>query len=137
MRRLAIGFIPLTDAAVLIAAAERGFAAAEGIEIELHKEVSWANVRDKVNIGMLDGAHMLGPLAIAGQMCNIRGFRLADAAYDEGLIIYPRRPLNGLRGDHVLIAPPLIVTRAEIQELLERLDRALATTGAQLPPTAG
>ena len=51
--------------------------------------------------------------------------------------IYPRRPLNGLRGDHVLIAPPLIITRAEIQELLERLDRALAKTEAQLPPTGG
>lgn len=62
-------------------------------------------------------------------------FRLTDAAYDEGLIIYPRRPLNGLRGDHVMIAPPLIITRAEIQELLERLDRALAATEAQLPPT--
>lgn len=68
MRRLAIGFIPLTDAAVLIAAAERGFASAEGIEIELHKEVSWANIRDKVNVGLLDGAHMLGPLAIASSL---------------------------------------------------------------------
>lgn len=68
MRRLAIGFIPLTDAAVLIAAAERGFAMAEGIEIELHREVSWANIRDKVNIGLLDGAHMLGPLAIASSL---------------------------------------------------------------------
>lgn len=68
MRRLAIGFIPLTDAAVVIAAAERGFASAEGIEIELHKEVSWANIRDKVNVGMLDGAHMLGPLAIASSL---------------------------------------------------------------------
>ena len=68
MRRLSIGFIPLTDAAVLIAAAERGFAMAEGIEIALHKEVSWANIRDKVNIGLLDGAHMLGPLAIASSL---------------------------------------------------------------------
>ncbi|MFG1282834.1 CmpA/NrtA family ABC transporter substrate-binding protein [Xanthobacter autotrophicus] len=68
MRRLAMGFIPLTDAAVLIAAAERGFAMAEGIEIELHKEVSWANIRDKVNVGLLDGAHMLGPLAIASSL---------------------------------------------------------------------
>ncbi|WP_245263375.1 CmpA/NrtA family ABC transporter substrate-binding protein [Azorhizobium doebereinerae] len=63
-----MGFIPLTDAAVLIAAAERGFAMAEGIEIALHKEVSWANIRDKVNVGLLDGAHMLGPLAIASSL---------------------------------------------------------------------
>ncbi|HQS11188.1 MAG: nitrate transporter [Rhizobiales bacterium 24-66-13] len=68
MRRLAMGFIPLTDAAVLIAAAERGFSMAEGLEIDLHKEVSWANIRDKVNVGLLDGAHMLGPLAIASSL---------------------------------------------------------------------
>lgn len=68
MTRLAIGFIPLTDAAVLIACAERGFAAAEGLEINLHREVSWANIRDKVNVGLLDGAHMLAPLAIASSL---------------------------------------------------------------------
>ena len=68
MRRLAIGFIPLTDAAVLVAAAKLGFAAAEGLEIDLHREVSWANIRDKVNVGLLDGAHMLAPLAIASSL---------------------------------------------------------------------
>lgn len=60
-------------------------------------------------------------------------FLLTDAAYDEGLIVYPRRPINGLKGDHVLIAPPLIITRKEIKELLERLDRALARVANQLP----
>ncbi len=60
-------------------------------------------------------------------------FLLTDAAYDEGLIVYPRRPINGLKGDHVMIAPPLIITRREVGELLERLDRALARTEAMLP----
>jgi adenosylmethionine-8-amino-7-oxononanoate aminotransferase len=60
-------------------------------------------------------------------------FLLTDEAYDEGLIVYPRRPINGLKGDHVMIAPPLIITREEIGELLERLDRALARTVAKLP----
>ena len=50
---------------------------------------------------------------------------LADIAYEEGLIIYPRRPINGLRGDHVLIAPPLVITAEEVTELLRRLDRSL------------
>jgi NitT/TauT family transport system ATP-binding protein len=68
MRRLSIGFIPLTDAAVVIACAERGFAAAEGLRLDLHREVSWANIRDKVNVGLLDGAHMLAPLAIASSL---------------------------------------------------------------------
>lgn len=57
---------------------------------------------------------------------------LTDEAYDEGLIIYPRRSINGLSGDHVLVAPPLIVTENEIQEILERLDRAFTRTVAKL-----
>ncbi len=59
-------------------------------------------------------------------------FILTDEAYDEGLIVYPRRPIKGLRGDHIMVAPPLIVTRKEIKELLELLDRALARTEARL-----
>lgn len=62
---LKIGFIALNDAAVLIAADARGLFAAEGLEVELVREVSWATIRDKVNVGALDGAHMLAPLALA------------------------------------------------------------------------
>jgi len=54
------------------------------------------------------------------------GQLLTNIAYDEGLIIYPRRPINGLLGDHVLVAPPLIITAEEVSELLKRLDRSLS-----------
>src|SRR6185369_1018883 len=37
----------------------------EGLEVELSREVSWATIRDKVNVGALDGAHMLAPMALA------------------------------------------------------------------------
>lgn len=63
--RLRIGFIALNDAAVVIAAHARGLFAAEGLEVELVREVSWATIRDKVNVGALDGAHMLAPLVLA------------------------------------------------------------------------
>jgi NitT/TauT family transport system ATP-binding protein len=66
--RLAIGFIPLADAAALIVAADRGFAAEEGLELDLVREVSWSNVRDKLNIGLFDAAHLLAPLAIASSL---------------------------------------------------------------------
>jgi NitT/TauT family transport system ATP-binding protein len=66
--RLTIGFIPLADAAALIVAADRGFAAEEGLALDLVREVSWSNVRDKLNIGLLDGAHLLGPLAVASSL---------------------------------------------------------------------
>jgi NitT/TauT family transport system ATP-binding protein len=64
-QRLRIGFIPLCDAAVLIAAVDRGFEAAEGLDVESVREVSWANMRDKLNIGLFDAAHMIALIAIA------------------------------------------------------------------------
>jgi ABC-type nitrate/sulfonate/bicarbonate transport system substrate-binding protein len=67
-QKLRIGFIPLADAAALLVAVDRGFAREEGIEVELIREVSWSNVRDKLNIGMFDAAHLLAPVAIASNL---------------------------------------------------------------------
>lgn len=67
-RKLTIGFIPLVDAATLIVAADKGFAACEGLDITLVREVSWSNVRDKLNIGLFDAAHLLAPMAIASSL---------------------------------------------------------------------
>ena len=64
-RALKLGFIPLDDAAAMIAAHEKGFFAAEGLQVELSREMSWATIRDKIAFGALDGAHMLAPLALA------------------------------------------------------------------------
>lgn len=66
--RLRIGFIPLCDAAALLVAVDRGFTAAEGLEVELVREVSWSNMRDKLNIGIFDAAHLLAPVAIASSL---------------------------------------------------------------------
>lgn len=60
------GFIPLVDAAMLIAAKERGFAAEEGLQLNLVRETSWANIRDRIAIGHFEAAHMVAPMAIAG-----------------------------------------------------------------------
>ncbi|GJD94321.1 CmpA/NrtA family ABC transporter substrate-binding protein [Methylobacterium iners] len=66
--RLEIGYVPLMDAAALIVAVELGFAAGEGLQIDLVREPSWATLRDRLALGHLDGAHMLGPLAIASAL---------------------------------------------------------------------
>ena len=52
--------------------------------------------------------------------------QLTETAFEEGLIIYPRRSINGLFGDHVLVAPPLITTPGQIKEILTKLERAFA-----------
>ena len=59
-----IGFIPLADAAALIVAVDKGFTAEEGLDVELVREVSWSNVRDRLNIGQFDAAHLLAPLPL-------------------------------------------------------------------------
>lgn len=67
-RTVRAGFIPLVDAAVLIAAAEFGFAQREGITLELVKDVSWANVRDRLAFRQFDVAHMLSPMPVAAML---------------------------------------------------------------------
>src|SRR5476649_785039 len=67
-KRMRIGFIPLADAAALIVAVDKGFCAAEGLDIDLVREVSWSNVRDKFIIGLFDAAHLLAPVAIASSL---------------------------------------------------------------------
>ena len=62
---LRLGFVPLTDAAPLIAAVEKGFFADAGLEVELHREVSWASLRDKLAVGLYDAAHLLYPMPLA------------------------------------------------------------------------
>jgi ABC-type nitrate/sulfonate/bicarbonate transport system substrate-binding protein len=93
---LRIGFIPLVDAAVLLVAVDQGFAAAEGLNVELVREVSWSNVRDKLNIGLFDAAHLLSPVAIASSL-GIGHVRVP-------LIV----PFNlGINGNAITVSPRL------------------------------
>jgi nitrate/nitrite transport system substrate-binding protein len=54
-----IGFIPLTDCASVVMAAELGIDKKYGIKIVPSKEASWASVRDKLVNGELDASHVL------------------------------------------------------------------------------
>lgn len=93
---LRIGFIPLVDAAALIVAVDKGFAAAEGLEVELVREVSWSNVRDKLNIGLFDAAHLLAPVAIASSL-GLGHVKVPIAA-----------PFNlGINGNAITVSPAL------------------------------
>ncbi len=67
-RKLRIGFIPLVDAAPLLIAVDKGFAAVEGLDVELVQEVSWSNIRDRLSIGQYQAAHLLAPMAIAATL---------------------------------------------------------------------
>lgn len=63
--RLKLGIVPLTDCAPIVVAKERGFFAEAGLEVEISREPSWANIRDKVAVGALDGAQMLATMPLS------------------------------------------------------------------------
>lgn len=65
---LSAGFLPLLDSVLLVLARERGFAAAEGLDLHLVKETSWANIRDRAALGHFDFAQMLAPMPIAATL---------------------------------------------------------------------
>lgn len=64
-RVLNCGYVPLADSAPLIVAQELGYAADEGLELNLLRQPSWAALRDLLALGHLDAAHVLAPLPIA------------------------------------------------------------------------
>lgn len=76
MNRLRLGYLPLIDAAPLIVAQELGFAAEEGLSLDLVRLNAWAQSRDMLGQGLIDAAHMLVPMPI-GQTIGL-GPRLPD-----------------------------------------------------------
>jgi nitrate/nitrite transport system substrate-binding protein len=62
---LRLGFMPLSDCAILAIAKEKGFFLRHGLDVTLRREVSWANIRDKVAVGALDAAQMLAGMPLA------------------------------------------------------------------------
>lgn len=94
--KLRIGYIPLVDAAALIVSVDLGFMAAQNLDVELVREVSWSNVRDKLNIGLFDAAHLLAPVAVASSL-GIGHVRVPIIA-----------PFNlGLNGNAITVSPRL------------------------------
>jgi adenosylmethionine-8-amino-7-oxononanoate aminotransferase len=52
--------------------------------------------------------------------------RVQALARDQGLLIYGRRTHAGRFGDWIMVAPPLIATRADVDEIVAGLGRCLA-----------
>jgi ABC-type nitrate/sulfonate/bicarbonate transport system substrate-binding protein len=64
---LRLGFVALSDAAPLIVARRLELGARHGLTLELHRQPSWAAVRDKLLSGELDAAH-----ALYGLVCGVQ-----------------------------------------------------------------
>jgi adenosylmethionine-8-amino-7-oxononanoate aminotransferase len=59
--------------------------------------------------------------------------RIKAAAMERGLMVYPMGgTIDGVHGDHVLLAPPFIATEADLDEIVGRLAAAIETGTAAL-----
>lgn len=96
IRTVRAGLIPLVDCAPVVAAAEFGFAARQGLDLVLSRESSWAAVRDKLTVGHLDCAHMLGPMVIASTL---------GVGHVKAPMIAPMA--LGLNGNAITVSKPL------------------------------
>lgn len=103
-----IGFLPLVDAALPILARELGLAEAEGIDLELVRDMSWATVRDRLIYGGTDAAHLVAPLAIATTL----GLDRPPVAMAVPFVL-------GLNGNAVTLAPALAEAVCTPGELLD------------------
>ncbi len=113
------------DEALVTNAAQQGAYLRKGLDKLAEKHACIGNVR---GIGLLQGVEFVAdrdsktPYPAEDNIFN-EVTRLAKA---RGLLVYPRRTLNGVLGDHVLITPPLTVTKEEIDEILRLFDQSLA-----------
>lgn len=55
--------------------------------------------------------------------------KIKKAAFEGGLICYPMSgTIDGRTGDHILLAPPFIIEDAEIEELVDKLGKAVESS---------
>ena len=126
--KLRIGFIPLVDAAALLVAVDGGFTKAQGLDVELVREVSWSNVRDKLNLGLFDAAHLLAPVAVASSLGIghvrvpiITPFNLGING--NSITVSPRLYADLSAAADGDIADPLVSARALARLISERKNR--------------
>ncbi|MEH6636394.1 MAG: CmpA/NrtA family ABC transporter substrate-binding protein [Halioglobus sp.] len=93
---LRLGYLRLTDSAPVIMARELGLYTKYDLDVTLQREVSWANLRDKLVTGDLDAAQMLAPLPLATSL-GVGGMR-ADVI--TGLAL-------SLNGNAITLSPAL------------------------------
>jgi adenosylmethionine-8-amino-7-oxononanoate aminotransferase len=59
--------------------------------------------------------------------------RVVEQCYQNGLLVYPGSgTVDGVRGDHIQVAPPLVAKNEEIDEIIALLDKSIAEVEANV-----
>jgi len=96
-----------------------------------------ASLRGLPHVGDIRGRGLLAGVEFVADVHSREPFprseqfteRFVDAARAHGLVVWPNiGNVDGERGDIIMLAPPFIVTEAELDELTQRFTSALETT---------
>jgi adenosylmethionine-8-amino-7-oxononanoate aminotransferase len=91
-------------------------------------------VGDVRGLGMLLGVEFVGDKTTKQPFAPEKNFagRVSQAAAQRGLLVYPMQgSVDGVRGDHLLLAPPAIITTEEVAWAVDQLRAAIEAAGAQ------
>ncbi|MEP7282257.1 MAG: aspartate aminotransferase family protein [Rubrivivax sp.] len=97
---------------------------------------------DHPHVGDLRGRGLFRAVELVADRASKRPFEpglrlhalIKQQAMARGLMVYPMGgTIDGQRGDHVLLAPPFIVTDGELDAIVERLRAAVDAAIASLP----
>ncbi|WP_409522962.1 aspartate aminotransferase family protein [Nitrincola sp. MINF-07-Sa-05] len=111
--------------------------------VYLREQLDWLKSRhacigDVRGIGFLQGVELVQSQSSKEPFpAEFNAFnKITQIAKDNGLLIYPRRCLNGVLGDHFLVTPPLNTTHQQIDEIIALLDQSLTEFAQTLPDKA-
>ena len=102
---------------------------------------SLESLRNEQAIGDVRGIGLLWGIEFVADKSSKRPFapeenfsgRVAAATLDRGLLVYPMQgSVDGIRGDHLLLAPPAIITTEQITWAAQQLRAAVLETRASL-----
>ena len=118
----------LTDPAMMPQVRGRGEMLTAALEERFGQHPHIGNIRGR---GLFQGIEFVADRESKTPFAPEAGFhrRFKQAAFDAGLICYPMGgTIDGRHGDHVLLAPPFIISEDQIGEMVDKLDTALKET---------
>ena len=118
----------LTDPAMMPQVRARGEMLTAALQERFGQHPHIGNIRGR---GLFQGMEFVADRESKTPFAPEAGFhrRFKKAAFDAGLICYPMGgTIDGRNGDHVLLAPPFIISEDQIGEMVDKLDIALKET---------
>lgn len=87
-----------------------------------------SNVGDIRGLGLFQGVELVADRYTKAPLSSNLGTagKVKKAAFEVGLICYPMAgTIDGVQGDHILLAPPFIISEAQIDELVAKLSQSI------------